>query len=660
MKVLNPNNNLFIKLGVPLTIIIVLSIYVVIYTSNSVISKSNSLETDAIINSKISVLQDNVDRMASKALYAGTFAANVQFAQEAYKVYEDTYDFEQAAEIFNSNIPSIKESIEAQTGKAFKLHYHLPEGRSLYRSWTEKRGDDISGFRSTVLQIAKDHQPIMGIEVGRSGFVIRGINPVFKTGTRDYLGSVEIMYGFDDYVSMSKSRDEEEIGVFMHENLLDIVSGFLSDKETNVDLNALTKGEFILVNKTSDDFHITKLTSEHFQNAKNGLQILTIDNYKYGIYPINDYSGAFIGVGVIQYDISHYLDQGAEMKAEMIKVGIVSVIVLLVLVVAIVYWLIISRLKKALHFTEAISDGDLTIDLKNRSHDEIGELLNHMISMRDSLKRIVRNITQSSSIIANASTQMKASSHEIAQGASEQASSTDEVSHSIDLMTTGIEQNTENAKLTETLAKQASVGIKEGNEATQNSVRSMRDIADKIHIINEIAHQTNILALNAAVEAARAGEHGKGFAVVAEEVRNLAKRSAEAATDIEEKSKLGLEISQKAGQQLSLIVPDVEKTAVLIQEISSSSVGMNDHSHQVHNAIHELNKVTQHYAASSQEMSTTAEELSSQANKLKEAVGFFTIDEEYDDYNYDNSEDIMAKIWNKNDLSEEEAELMEF
>ena len=96
MKVLNPNNNLFIKLGVPLTIIIVLSIYVVIYTSNSVISKSNSLETDAIINSKISVLQDNVDRMASKALYAGTFAANVQFAQEAYKVYEATYDFEQS------------------------------------------------------------------------------------------------------------------------------------------------------------------------------------------------------------------------------------------------------------------------------------------------------------------------------------------------------------------------------------------------------------------------------------------------------------------------------------------------------------------------------------------------------------------------------------
>ncbi|MFP4526037.1 MAG: methyl-accepting chemotaxis protein, partial [Bacteroidales bacterium] len=184
---------------------------------------------------------------------------------------------------------------------------------------------------------------------------------------------------------------------------------------------------------------------------------------------------------------------------------------------------------------------------------------------------------------------------------------------------------TENAKQTEKISGKASDRISEGNQATQHSVEAMKEIAEKISIINDIAFQTNILALNAAVEAARAGEHGKGFAVVASEVRKLAERSAEAASEIDEKSKSGVGISEKAGQQLEEIVPEIEKTSKLVQEITAASNEMNSGADQVNNAIQQLNQVTQQNAASSEELATGAEELSSQAEQLKQVISYFNV-----------------------------------
>lgn len=322
-----------------------------------------------------------------------------------------------------------------------------------------------------------------------------------------------------------------------------------------------------------------------------------------------------------------------EIQAKAIKnfrisllIGVLGIL-LLAIIISLISKSITSALNKGVSFAQKVADGDLTATFEIDQSDEVGDLAKALNQMVLKLRDIVESVNLSAENISAASYEMSSSSQQMSQGANQQASSAEEVSSSMQEMASNIEQNTHNAQQTEKIVLKTAEGIKEGRNSSETSMNAMKKIAEKISIVNDIAFQTNILALNAAVEAARAGEHGKGFAVVAAEVRKLAERSKVAADEIDQLSRDGVQVSEKAGRQLQEIVPEIEKTVKLIQEISAASLEQNSGADQVNSAVQQLNQITQQNAASSEELATSSEELASQAEQLKENIAYFKIDQ---------------------------------
>jgi methyl-accepting chemotaxis protein len=453
-------------------------------------------------------------------------------------------------------------------------------------------------------------EPIVYPVQGKDVFMVSLMVPILYNGS--FLGVTGIDYPIDFFQAMVKEAD--------------YFQGYGK-------INIISHGGVYAANGENEDF-VGKNMSEVL-GGKAVQKLQAIKEGREGI--MEDHGNLLVGVPLkigksSQYWQVELMVPLSVINAEAKKLTTVLVIIGIVLAIVsiVVLYISVNRMIRPLiqmvDIANEIAGGNLKYS-KNitTSDDEIGVLYRAFVTMKDKMAEIIEAIADNSTSIVDSSNELAGVSQSISQGATEQAASAEEVSSTMEEMHANIIQNAQNSNETEKISNQASGGLKEGAEATTIAVSSMKEIAGKILIINDIAFQTNILALNAAVEAARAGEHGKGFAVVASEVRKLAERSRVAADEIQDLSSSGVEISNKAGEKLNAILPDIMRTVSLVKEISSASKEQSSGADQINTAIQQLNMVTQQNASVSEQMAAKADELKDRAEELKNTIAYFKI-----------------------------------
>jgi len=354
--------------------------------------------------------------------------------------------------------------------------------------------------------------------------------------------------------------------------------------------------------------------------VKKQLDILTVETDI-------DLDGAKIGAVKMGFSRSSVQAYVRKMVMVMFMVCAGIILALSSVVYGMVRRMVVVPATQSVKVASFIASGDLSQRVPEISKDELGSVSREINKMADGLEKLILDIRLSATENASISAQIASGSRHMSEGSTEQAASAEEASAAVEEMHATIRQNADNAGQTEIIARKSANDALESGKAVSLTVSAMKEIAQKIRIIEEIARQTNLLALNAAIEAARAGEHGKGFAVVASEVRKLAERSQAAARDIGELSSSSVVVAEEAGVMLGKLVPDIQKTAELVQEISAASKEQMSGADQINNAIQQLNQVIQQNAGVAEEMSSTGDLLSSQADHLLGVVSIFKVKE---------------------------------
>jgi methyl-accepting chemotaxis protein len=283
-------------------------------------------------------------------------------------------------------------------------------------------------------------------------------------------------------------------------------------------------------------------------------------------------------------------------------------------------------LQEAVALAGEVARGDLRARVLVTRRDETGQLQAAMNAMLERLRQVIGDVRSGGEALRSAAGRVSSTAQELSSGTSQQAASVEETTTSLEQMTASIAQNAETSRRTESIAVGVARSAEESGAVVARTVSSMRSIAERITIVEEIAYQTNLLALNAAIEAARAGEHGKGFAVVASEVRKLAERAQRAAKEIGELAGSSVQEAERSGELIGALVPAIRQTADLVQDVSAASQEQSTGVAQVSKAMASVDQVTQRNASAAEELSSTAQEMSAQADALQELIAFFQVE----------------------------------
>ncbi|MBI9017175.1 MAG: bacteriohemerythrin [Phycisphaerae bacterium] len=636
------------------------------------------IEFDAITKS----FYDSVSGVSSQALdQAALFTRNPQ-VQKAYRLAlsgdindESSQQSQQARDLLRQEFTSVIDGYKSNTSAAeFKLHFHLSNGRSLARLWrqgwqTKRDGekidisDDISSFRQSVLDVNTNHKPIKGIEVGRGGFALRGICPITDTDGK-HLGSNEVLFSFDRVFENMKLKENRNFAVYMDKQLLPIATNLQDSNK-----NPILQDKYVQVSSTDSELTNLVLDADLLDNGRqDNNPVVSCNQYRIQCFGIKDYSDKVIGVAVLIADVSDVLAElkqieiDNEIELASLNKWSLLVISLFILLSIMPVLYILSKIALVISsMTDTLSnvaegDGDLTVRLDDSHKDELGQMakcfnifmekLNNIIShvtananeltssstelsdMATNMSSAATEMTSQSSTVAAAVEELSINMSNMAQSSEQMNDNAKKVADSVEQMSAKITDIAQNADQAANIANEASVLAQTSNDKIEHLGTAADEIGKVIEVIHDIAEQTNLLALNATIEAARAGDAGKGFAVVANEVKNLARQTAEATADISERIDA---IQGSADESIDAIrkisdviknVNDVSATiASAVEEQSVTTKEISNNIIQVANASEVVSRGVSESAIASQEITSNISRVDMAAKDNAQGAG---------------------------------------
>jgi len=653
----------------------------------------------------LSIVERNIKRVAAKSLSQATLFSRQPEVIAAYQlafqgnIDDETDPIVQSARLqLRTYMNPISSKYKTDTRQVeFKLHFHLANNRSLLRSWRKfqlKRNgksvdvtDDLTSFRHSVVEANKFSKTIEGVEVGRGGFAIRGIAPIVDNSGKQ-LGTCEVLYPLDSAVKHSRiSEENEEFAVYMNEELLSIATRLQDETK-----NPILDGKYVRTATTNADLTGKIITSSLLDSGRRALSLTREGNYIISAFPISDYSGKQAGVMVYLLNVSKEISsldiikkQAASTLRSLYIKSIISGLFLLLLLCVGVYFLvrkiILKPLDEASEFARKIAKGDLSKQVSVKSTDEIGDLVQSLNHMSETLRTMFQDVTRGVEILKSSVTdfletseQMSNNADQAARKANNVSEEAEEMSANMDSIAAATEETSANINMVASAAEEMSATISEiaantektssitetavlqsGNASHQiNELgKAAKEIGKVTETITEISEQTNLLALNATIEAARAGEAGKGFAVVANEIKALAKQTSEATEEIRSKiaaiqtaSRSSVteivritDIITEINENVSIVAAAVKEQANATQEIavnvSQASTGLQEVNENVAHVststgkvavdVAEVSQVSSEINDKSTQLNTGAGELNELAEKLTGMVNQFKV-----------------------------------